>query len=210
MNSETEPKRKKSVWARWYMIVAYVVVALVVIGGMSGGGETTDTVKPVAQEQVAKPAAEKAAADKAAAEKAAAEKAAAEKAAADKAAADKAAADKAAADKAAAKKAAVTSVHATEILDEFDGNEAAADLKYKGKTLKVTGIADKVDTEFWDDDQYVIQINGGGDWDILSVNCNDVPASQAARVKVGSPVTVTGTFDDGGDLGVELKDCTLG
>jgi hypothetical protein len=25
----------------------------------------------------------------------------------------------------------------------------------------------------------------------------------------GHQVTVTGTFDDGGDLGVELKDCAL-
>ena len=60
-----------------------------------------------------------------------------------------------------------------------------------------------------DEEQYVIEINGGGDWDIWTVNCNDVSASVAARVKVDSQVTVIGTFDDGGDLGVELKDCTL-
>ncbi|HEU5044885.1 MAG TPA: hypothetical protein VFT75_12210 [Nocardioidaceae bacterium] len=100
-------------------------------------------------------------------------------------------------------------VKAKTILKEFEDNEAAADTKYKGKTLRVTGVVAKVDTELFDDSQYIIELNGGGRWEILTVNCNDVSESVAAKAEKGSTVSVVGQFDDGGDLGVELKDCTL-
>jgi hypothetical protein len=38
-------------------------------------------------------------------------------------------------------------VTAKQILKEFEDNEAAADAKYEGKRIKVTGIVDKIDTE---------------------------------------------------------------
>lgn len=104
---------------------------------------------------------------------------------------------------------AAMEVTAAKILKEFEGNEAAADAKYKGQTLKVTGVVDKVDTEFWDEDEYVIQVSGGGQWAIWTVNCNDQSADVAASIKVKSPITVIGKFDDGGDLGIELKDCEV-
>jgi len=108
-----------------------------------------------------------------------------------------------------APKPSVVKVDAGTMLAEFEGNEAAADAKYKGKTVAVTGIVEKVDTEFWDDEQYTIQLSDGNDYAIWTVNCNDVSADVAAKVQPGSKVTVRGTFDDGGDLGVEVKDCTL-
>lgn len=100
-------------------------------------------------------------------------------------------------------------VDAGVMLKEFDGNEAAADAKYKGKTLKVTGKVDKVDTELLDDNQYIIRLTGGDPYAIVSVNCNDISESAAAKVQKGSYTTVVGKFDDGGDLGVELKNCSL-
>lgn len=100
-------------------------------------------------------------------------------------------------------------VQAGQMLKEFEGNEAAADAKYKGKVLQVTGHVAKVNTEFLDDDQYIVQLDGGGDFAILSVNCNDVSAEQAAKVQADSTTTVRGKFDDGGDLGVEIKDCKV-
>lgn len=100
-------------------------------------------------------------------------------------------------------------VDAADILKEFEGNEAAADLKYEGKTLKVTGNVYKVDTEVWDEEQYVVQLDTGSDWDFLTVNCNDMAADEVATLTPNSTATVVGQFDDGGDLGVELKDCTL-
>lgn len=98
-------------------------------------------------------------------------------------------------------------VQAAALLKEFEGNEAAADIKYKGKTLQVTGEVSKVDTEIFDDSQYVIRINGGGDFEFTNVNCNDQAPADVAKVKIGQQITVVGEFDDGGDLGVELKNC---
>lgn len=98
-------------------------------------------------------------------------------------------------------------VQAAAILKEFEGNEAAADLKYKGKMLEVTGEVSKVDTELFDDGQYVIQVNGGGDFEFTNVNCNDQAPEDVAKIKIGAQITVIGEFDDGGDLGIELKDC---
>ena len=100
-------------------------------------------------------------------------------------------------------------VEAKKILKEFEENEAAADAKYDGKVLQVTGEVYKIDTEVWDDEQYVVQVNGGGDWDFLTVNCNDQSQSDVTSIKKGQDITVVGKFDDGGDLGVELKDCKV-
>jgi hypothetical protein len=72
-------------------------------------------------------------------------------------------------------------VKAKKIIKEFEDNEAAADTKYKGKTLRVTGVVAKVDTEMFDDSQYIIELNGGGQWDILTVNCNDVSEAVGAK-----------------------------
>jgi hypothetical protein len=103
----------------------------------------------------------------------------------------------------------VLQVEAGQILEDFKGNEAAADAKYKGKILQVTGYVDKVDTEFLDKDQYVVQVDNGDKYTFLHVNCNDVPAARAATIAPESAITVRGTFQDGGDLGVELKACEV-
>lgn len=103
----------------------------------------------------------------------------------------------------------VVPVDAATLLADFEGNEAAADAKYKGKVLKVTGNVHKVDTEFLDKDQYIVRLDNGDQYSFLTVNCSDVVAAKAATVVPDSTVTVQGTFQDGGDLGVELKACEV-
>jgi pyruvate/2-oxoglutarate dehydrogenase complex dihydrolipoamide acyltransferase (E2) component len=171
---------KKPIYQRWWFITAGVLVALMIIGSASGGEEPA-TADETAASAPAEP----------------------------KAKPTPTPAPKPESTPEPAPEPEAMNVSAVQVLKEFKGNEAAADIKYQGETLKVTGTAIKVDTEIFDDEQYVIQINGGGAWDILTVNCNDVTASEAATVKVDGQVTVIGTFDDGGDLGVELKDCAL-
>ena len=100
-------------------------------------------------------------------------------------------------------------VTAKHILADFEDNEAMADAKYSGKTIEVTGVVDKVDTEFWNDEEYVIQIGEGGDWVVWTVNCDDQPADVAAQISRGATITVRGEFEDGGDLGVEMKGCEI-
>jgi hypothetical protein len=98
-------------------------------------------------------------------------------------------------------------VQADKLVKEFERNELAADAKYDGKTLRVTGRIDKIDTDVWDDEKYILRL--GKKWSFINVNCNDMPTDQLATLKQGQTVTVVGKFDDGGDLGVEVADCTL-
>lgn len=100
-------------------------------------------------------------------------------------------------------------VAAAALLKDFEGNEAAADAKYNGKTLEVSGVVSKVDTEFIDEEEYVVQINGGGDFEFLSVNCDDQSSDAVVNLSKGQDITVVGDFEDGGDLGVELDNCTI-
>lgn len=100
-------------------------------------------------------------------------------------------------------------VQATQIMKQFTDNEAAADGKYKGKTIQVTGVVDKIDTELMDDEQYVIRIGGGSDFELFTVNCDDQSSKTVAKMKKGQKITVVGDFEDGGDLGVELENCAV-
>lgn len=100
-------------------------------------------------------------------------------------------------------------VQAKKILQEFEENEAAADGKYKGKTLQVAGVVDKIDTEFIDEDEYVVNVGTGTDFEFISVNCDDQASKDVASLKKGQQITVIGDFEDGGDLGVELENCTI-
>lgn len=102
-----------------------------------------------------------------------------------------------------------TKVNAAKILKEFEGNEAAADAKYDGKTLQVSGVVDKVDTELFDDEDYVIQLSDGSEWAMWTVNCDDQDADAVKALKVGQKLTVLGKFEDGGDLGIEMKGCRV-
>jgi hypothetical protein len=95
-----------------------------------------------------------------------------------------------------------------EILQEFDDNELAADEKYKDKVIAVTGIVSKVDTDMWDDDEYILNIKEDeNSW--TDVSCYGLGNDVLSTLIPGDTVTVIGTFKDGGDLGIQLSDCQL-
>jgi hypothetical protein len=100
-------------------------------------------------------------------------------------------------------------VQASKILKEFEENEAAADAKYKNKTLEVSGFVDKIDTEFIDDEEYVVNVSDGSEYAIFTVNCDDQKSKDVTPLKKGQKITVVGNFEDGGDLGVELDNCSI-
>jgi hypothetical protein len=159
-----------------------IIVVIMIISSISnaGKGDSSATVAPSADASAAAPAAAQAPA---------------------------APTQEAAPAKAAAPE--VVQVEAAQLLADFESNEAAADLKYKGKSLQVTGHVAKVDTELFNKDQYVVRLDDGGPYSILSVNCNGISATQAAAVVADSTITVRGMFQDGGDLGVEIKGCEV-
>lgn len=95
-------------------------------------------------------------------------------------------------------------VKASTLIKAFEENELKADKTYKGKTLEVTGVVEKIDTDILDEDVYILSVAGGGDFEILTVNFRDVPEKQLDKLDTGDKVTVIGDFKDGGDLGVEI------
>ena len=103
-----------------------------------------------------------------------------------------------------AKKVEPVKVKASKLIKDFEKNELKADKTYKGKTLEVTGVVEKIDTDFVDEDVYILSVGGGGDFEILTVNFRDVPEKQLDKLDKGDKVTVIGDFKDGGDLGVEI------
>ncbi len=100
-------------------------------------------------------------------------------------------------------------VNAGALVEEFESNELAGDTKYKGKTLRISGVVAEIDTDMWDDDKYILRIGSGDEYEFLYVNCHDVDNDELASLSVGQNVTVIGQFDDGGDLGVEVNDCAV-
>jgi hypothetical protein len=194
------PPKKKPIWTRWWMVTAYVLVGLMVIGGIAGGGDETKASDktPVAAAKD-EPAAEPG--DEPAQEEAA-------EPSAEPAAEEEAEEEPKAEPKPKPKPEAVA-VKAAQIVKEFEDNELAADTKYKGKTLKITGVVDNIDTDIFDDEKYILSLGGGGDFEFLFVNCNDMSTDELSTLNKGQTVTVIGEFDDGGDLGVEVKDCHL-
>lgn len=101
-------------------------------------------------------------------------------------------------------------ISAKDLLDAYDNNEVNADNQYKDKLLSVTGVISDIGVVL---DQTYICINGGGDFEILSVQCyfaDEAEISEkVAALSKGETVTITGTCS-GQSLNVELKDCIIG
>lgn len=99
-------------------------------------------------------------------------------------------------------------VSTEDLIKEFQDSEFTADKKYKGKTLKITGgVVSSIDAQIFDDEKYDVSFDSGGEFEILSVNCRSVAAKYLDTLEPGQEVTVVGKFDDGGDLGIEMKSC---
>lgn len=171
-------------------IIPLALVVLMSIGGIAGGGteDTSDAAAVVATDEASADADVKAADD--------------EKTEVPKA--------KAKPKPKAKPKTELVKVSSEQMLKDYEDNELAADKKYKGKRIQVTGTIEKIDSEmFTTDDEYVLRISNGDEYSFLTVNCNDMSKDELSTLTVGNQVTAVGMFDDGGDLGVELEKCKL-
>ncbi len=97
-------------------------------------------------------------------------------------------------------------VSATRLYADYDGNEVAADQKYKGKTLLVTGTVDDIGKDIMDT-MYVTLI---GDGAIGQVQCFFAKshAGELAGLRKGMNLSVKGRCD-GKMMNVMMKGCTL-
>lgn len=95
-------------------------------------------------------------------------------------------------------------VTADALAKEFRDDPKAANAKYNGKLVELTGTSAAVTTN--PDGQTIINMNPNAAFG-CSVVVADVPA--AKKLKPGATVTVRGTCDDDGFGVVKFKDCTL-
>jgi hypothetical protein len=102
-------------------------------------------------------------------------------------------------------------IKAGDLMKEYAGNALAADAKYKGKVLQVTGkfgSAQKAPLM-----GYAVQLlpEDAGDVNLSAVQCflHESAEAEVAKVQSGQMITLEGTCD-GQALGqVTLKKCTL-
>lgn len=197
------PPAKKSGMVMWIIIgvIAVVVICCCGVFAVGQGSDDTDSSAPEStSSSQAEPSSETSSAAVAEAEEPSA-KPAEKKKASKSPSSTKAPAP--------ARVGADVKITAGELIKEFEGNELAADQKYKGKTVEVSGVVEKIDTELFNEDKYLLNITDGGDFEFLTVTCHDMDNDVLAKLAVGSAIKVIGDFDDGGDLGVDLKNCKV-
>ena len=98
------------------------------------------------------------------------------------------------------------SVSAEQLISEYKDNEIAADQKYKGKLIQVTGRVDHVGKDIVD--SMYVTVKGKGKYEFVTVQCffDDSWATRLSYLSEDYPITVQGTCD--GKFGnVLLKSC---
>ena len=104
--------------------------------------------------------------------------------------------------------AGAVSVSAETLIREYEANEVAADVAYKGKRLAVFGKVESIGKDILDTPYVTLSSNG--EHAFASVQCmfDDAAIGHLSTLTKGVSVTVEGTCD--GKLGnVLLKDCSL-
>ena len=97
-------------------------------------------------------------------------------------------------------------IDASTLFSEYSNNEVAADSKYKGKYVAVTGIVEDIGKDLASTIYITLDANS---WP-LTVQClfDDKHASSVAYISKGRTVTIVGKVD--GKFGnVMVKDCTI-
>lgn len=85
-------------------------------------------------------------------------------------------------------------IQATQLVDEYDTNEVAADLKYKGKKIQVKGYVESLGRDLMDD----IYVSLSSDNDSFrSVQCyfDEKDAQEVAKIAKGQLITIEGICD---------------
>lgn len=107
--------------------------------------------------------------------------------------------------------AAPVSVKAGDLLKDYGGNALAADKKYKGQVLRVTGKFGSVQKAPLIG--YTLQLlpEDAGDISLSAVQCvlEESAQSAAAELKEGQTVTIQGTCDGQVVGQVKLSHCTV-
>ena len=180
-------KPKKPIYKRWWFIA---IVAIFVIGGISkatGGGSSTQEASGSASQSASSQSADKSSGESKAAKKEESSK-------------------KEEAPKAQQEEA--VEVSADTLLEDYKNNELAADKKYKGKTLRVSGTVSQVTDVLG---QKALSVDNGSEYELNSVYCilKKDQLDKAASLNKGDQVTVIGKNDGYNQINVTLKNCSI-
>ncbi len=92
------------------------------------------------------------------------------------------------------------------LADEFDDNSIAAEAKYEGKLIYVTGPVYSIDKDMMDK-PYIV-ISGKSDFDMVHCYLTDGEVSGASSLRKGERIVVAGVVDST-ILGVHLDSCKV-
>lgn len=98
------------------------------------------------------------------------------------------------------------SVNADDLFKQYETNEVAADAKYKGKTLAVTGTIDKIGKDILNTPYVSLKSRNP----IMGVQCmfGEDQSAALAQLSPGKKITVAGSCE--GKMGnVILRDCSI-
>lgn len=103
---------------------------------------------------------------------------------------------------------AAIEVSVEQLLKDYKENEVAADNKYKGKKVTVSGVVDSVAKDVLNDTY--IKIDTGSDYEVLGAQCYiaDTQLERVANLKSGDKITVEG-YVSSYSLNVLLKECEV-
>lgn len=97
--------------------------------------------------------------------------------------------------------ASTIKVQASDMIREYKSNEAAANAKYQGKTVDVSGTIKRITQDF-------VELEGWGDFELVTVDCH-FDRSVLAQFRPGRQVTVGGTCEEATPFAVNIRDCTV-
>jgi PKD repeat protein len=100
-------------------------------------------------------------------------------------------------------------VSAQQLLDEYDANEVAAQLKYQNKQVAVSGYIDSINVNTFTGEPYVNLVGSPDEWTLSWVRCTFPLSAQAtlATLHEGDYVTIIGTCEDYFLGDVMVDDC---
>lgn len=92
----------------------------------------------------------------------------------------------------------------------YEENEVKADMAYKGKTLRITGIVDKIGTDIIDD-AYII-VGTGKEFEHPQIQCYFMDVEEVNKVAdllAGDEVIIEGICDGTAVVNIQIKDCSV-
>ena len=97
-------------------------------------------------------------------------------------------------------------VSPSKLYQDYENNEVAADLKYKEKTLMLTGSVTEIKKDIMDD--IVVEINAGGAYKSIDCYFGKNHTDEAAALTKGEKITIKGRCE-GKVIDVSLKGCSI-